>query len=553
MSAISHFTQSNVLVIDDIASMRSQIVSNLSLLGFSNLWSVGSCEKALRQIAAKRFDLILCDYHLGEITSGQEFLEFLRAKNVIPLSTLFVMISARRSYEDVMRVAECAPDDYLVKPFTGAQLSARLAKLIEKRNRFSAVHAAMSKGDWTNVIKHCDPIIDAQDRFSMEATKTKGDALLKADRPDEAESLFRSVLESRPLGWAQLGLARALKAQREIRAAEGVLATLIAEGRKNRAADRMGAYDELADLLQATNRHKEAMTLIQDAMTVSPGSITRTRHLTKLAVREGEMELAEKTARQLINDHKHSQVKESSDYLMAVDVLTTAGHVDEALAAVKEARKSFSDDVDTHTLSVAEATACIAKGDTATATTLLQSLPPGAVSELTPLAAATLGKALYLMGDAENAAKVMRNVVQNNPDNADVIRTVHVAMAAAGQEANSQALVDSSIEEAAEINDEGVRLAYAGKLNEAVSLLSKAAELLPGNTQFVSNAALVIALSLSKGEIDPKLLQSCLKYRQMVATRAPNHPKLSQIDGLLNYIQGTGGTRNEQPNASARR
>lgn len=538
MDAVTRFANSNILVIDDIASMRTQIVSNLSLLGFKNVWSVGSCDKAMAQLAKMRMDLILCDYHLGEVTSGQQFLEHLRSKHLIPPSTLFVMVTARRAYEDVMRAAECAPDDYLVKPFTSAQLNTRLSNLIEKRNRFKSVHSAMQTNDWPAVVRHCDAIIAARDRFAMDATKIKGQALLKSARAGDAETLYRSVLEQRSLGWAKLGLARALKSQTRLPEAEELLETLIAEGRSNSAGDRMQAYDELSDLLQSTERNPEALSLLQNAMKVSPGSLARTRKATTLAAAEGELDFAETAMRQLLADYKNSDLKDAGDYLLAADVLSSNGHADEALATLKEARKSFDDDIDVQVLDIAAATAHIANGDTQLGQQLLEAIPLEAVGALAPNAVAALGKSLYKLGDRTAAEKVMRHLVQNNPDDPEVMRTVHAAMAAAGQQEHISTLVSSSLNEVAEINNEGVRLAYAGNFAEAIDMLTRAADLLPGNVQFLSNAALVIALSLTRGETDPEKIGDCIKYRQLLAARNAHHPKLVQIDTLLLQYKG---------------
>ena len=532
------FSTHKVLVIDDIASMRSQIVSNLTSMGFKDVWSVASCQKALAHIAHIQFDLILCDYHLGEVTSGQQFLEHLRMRDLIPTTTIFVMVTARRAYEEVMRAAEFAPDDYLVKPFTGAQLNARLTKLFEKRYRFTAVHAAIDKSDWELAIALCESIVQTNDRFSMEAIKLKGYALLRARRIQEAELLYRTVLNIRPLGWAKLGLARALRAQNALAAAESVLGELLGDSQHYSASERMNAYDELTEVLEAADRNKEALGIMQQAMALSSGSLARARKMTQLAVDEGDIELAEKTVRKLVADQKHSQLKQSNDYLLASEVLSTAGHPEDALTVVHDVRKAFDDTRDVQTLTVAEATACVAKGDDAVAQKLLQSVPVEGATELPAATAAALGKSLYRLGHNEAADKVMRQLVQNNPDSKEVIRSVHAAMAAVGRQDQAKQLVDSSLEEVAKINDDGVRLAYAGKLDEAVAMLSKAAELLPGNIQFVSNAALVMALALTKTEtVDRNQYEACLKYRKIVATREPNHPKLAQIDGLLKILE----------------
>jgi DNA-binding response OmpR family regulator len=539
MDAIPHFSNSNVLVIDDLASMRSQIVSNLTLLGFKNVASVNSCQRALSQLEHIKFDLILCDYHLGEVTSGQQFLEHLRSKHLIPANTLFVMVTARRAYEDVMRAAEFAPDDYLVKPFTGAQLSTRLAKLFEKRDRFTAVHGAMARSNWTAAIAMCDDILGASDRFAMEANKLKGQSLLQAQRATEAEMLYRAVIAIRPLGWAELGLARALTAQNALTAAESILAQILNSGTKYSASDRMGAYDELVTVLEATDRSGDALAIMQEAMNLSSGSLARTRKLVNLAVGAGDLTLAAKTVRKLVDDNKNSNVKEAGDYLLVADVLTQSGFAEDALNAIHGVKKTFDKAHDLQTLAVAEVGAYAAKGDTATANKLLQSLGLESAVDLPPATAATLGKTLYRMGNDAAADQVMKHLVQNNPDNKAIVRSVHTAMTAVGKQDRAKALVDSSLVEAAEINNEGVRLAYANQLDEAVALLTKAAELLPGNTQCVSNAALVIALALTKADqIDRNQYQACLKYRQIVFSREPKHPKLGQIDGLLKVLEG---------------
>jgi CheY-like chemotaxis protein len=538
MDARSRFEKYNVLVIDDLAAMRSQIVSTLNLLGFKNVWSVNNCQQALAHIHGIKFDLILCDYHLGDVTSGQQFLEHIRSHDLIPTSTLFVMVTARRAYEDVMRVAECAPDDYLVKPFTGSQLDTRISRLFEKRFRLSAVHSALANRDWQLAIKHCDHIISARDRYGIDAMKLKGIALLGAQAYPTAEALYRGVLAQRSLGWARLGLAKVLRATKQMTAAEIEFTTLIAEGTKNAACDRMGAYDELIDILQESDREKEALSIAQDAMTVSPGTLARSRVVTRLAISEGNFDLAEKTVRKLVEENKFSQVKESGDYLMAADVLSATGHPEDALATINNVRKSFDEPTDVHTLTIAEATVQLARGNKNIAEKLIQSLPTEAASKLPAAAAAALGKSLYQLGDEEGANKIMRHLIQNNPGNHDVVRAVQTAMTGAGMQEQAKAFVDASIKEVAEINNEGVRLAYAGQLDEAIQLLTQAADLLPGNLQFLSNAALVIALALTKIGMDSTRLAACLRYRDTLMTRDPNHPKLAQIDGLLQELHG---------------
>jgi DNA-binding response OmpR family regulator len=538
MDARSRFDKYNVLVIDDLASMRSQIVSTLNQLSFRNVWSVNSCQQALTHIHGIKFDLILCDYHLGDVTSGQQFLEHIRSHDLIPTSTLFIMITARRAYEDVMRVAECAPDEYLVKPFTGAQLDARISRQFERRQRLDVVHNALANQDWQLAIKHCDQIISARDQYAVDAMKLKGMALHGAQDYIAAETLYRGVLATRSLGWARFGLGKVLKATQRLTAAEIEFTTLIAEGAKNAASDRMGAYDELIDMLQNNHRETEALSIAEDAMTVSPGTLARARVITRLAVSEGDLALAEQTVRKLVEENKYSQVKEACDYLMAADVLVATGHPDDALDTINNVRKSFDEPSDLQTLAIAEVTVQLAKGNINIAEKIIQSIPIDDASNLPPAAAAMLGKSLYQLGEQDDADKIMRHLIQNNPDNQNIVRAVQSAMSSAGMQEEGELLVEASINEVAEINNEGVTLAYAGRLDEAIELLTRAADMRPGNLQFVSNAAVVIALSLTQDGMDNQRLSTCMRYRDALIARDPNHPKLVQINSLMQELHG---------------
>ena len=45
---------------------------------------------------------------------------------MIKSATIFMMVTAERSYEKVVSAVELAPDDYLIKPFSGEVLRTRL-------------------------------------------------------------------------------------------------------------------------------------------------------------------------------------------------------------------------------------------------------------------------------------------------------------------------------------------------------------------------------------------------------------------------------------------
>ncbi|MEI7842485.1 MAG: response regulator [Gallionellaceae bacterium] len=210
MTFNSNITEKWVLVIDDMEGMRSQLRMSLTASGFAKLHLVGSIKDALERMSANKYDVILCDYSLGDSTDGQQFLEYLRTNDLIKRNTLFIMITAEQAYEKVVAASECAPDDYLLKPFTAAQFDARLEKLLEKQAYFEVIDKATDSKNWARVVTECDKKLPAKDRYFIELCKIKGSALMRDNRAEDAANLYKEVLAIRPVGWARLGLAREL-------------------------------------------------------------------------------------------------------------------------------------------------------------------------------------------------------------------------------------------------------------------------------------------------------------------------------------------------------
>ena len=63
------------LVIDDFADMRSMLRSMLVAYGVTNIEMVGNGKDAIKMLAKKTYDVVLCDYNLGEGKDGQQVLE----------------------------------------------------------------------------------------------------------------------------------------------------------------------------------------------------------------------------------------------------------------------------------------------------------------------------------------------------------------------------------------------------------------------------------------------------------------------------------------------
>ena len=112
------YHKKRVLIIEDLAEMRSSMKSMLSTLGVQEIETVNNGEEALAKLARKTYHIIFSDYELGRGKDGQQILEEIRYSALIPASTVYIMVTAAQTVEMVMGALECEPDGYIAKPVT---------------------------------------------------------------------------------------------------------------------------------------------------------------------------------------------------------------------------------------------------------------------------------------------------------------------------------------------------------------------------------------------------------------------------------------------------
>jgi tetratricopeptide (TPR) repeat protein len=301
----------------------------------------------------------------------------------------------------------------------------------------------------------------------------------------------------------------------------------------------MATYDFLGKLMAESGDKKGALDVLQQARQIAPGTMSRIRELSSLAVTTGQPELAEKIMRETLIKHKHSPVRQANDYAVLSRALIDQGKTQEALTVVKDAKKTFSDSHSNVLLAVMESTVHHAAGNEELAQAALeQAMTSGELNSLSADALVTMADACFAQGREEDATRLLHQAVQNNHEDASIKNKVHAAMMAAGKDASeASALIEASAGELIRLNNDGVRKAQAGQLAEAIDLLCEAADRLPNNLQILGNAALVIALDLVRNGKTSVKLNQCLAYRESLMKKSPNHPKLEQIDSMLKQLK----------------
>lgn len=113
-----------ILLLEDDVETASAIERGLGLQAHE-VRVATTTRNALQLVDEQAFDVAVLDIRLPD-GSGYEVLEKLRAGHP---STQILMLTARGSVEDRVEGLDRGADDYLVKPFSFAELSARLRAL----------------------------------------------------------------------------------------------------------------------------------------------------------------------------------------------------------------------------------------------------------------------------------------------------------------------------------------------------------------------------------------------------------------------------------------
>src|SRR5690625_7108615 len=88
--AYADYSKLKVLIVDDFDNFRMAVSKMLQEYGARDVDTVSNGRQALQLCSENRYDLILCDYNLGTGKNGQQVLEELRHRRLLPPQCLFV-------------------------------------------------------------------------------------------------------------------------------------------------------------------------------------------------------------------------------------------------------------------------------------------------------------------------------------------------------------------------------------------------------------------------------------------------------------------------------
>lgn len=184
-----------ILVVDD----EIAIVKGISKILESNDMEVDSAYdggEALRMIKDNEYDAVVLDVMLP-VLDGFEVCRLVRAFSEVPI----IMVTARQEEDDTVTGLDCGADDYMVKPYKGRELAARI-KAIIRRKSLSGKSASVNN---ERVFTSGDLRIDMDSRkFTIKGTTveltSKEFDLIFFFGGEQGQSVFKGKTIKRHLG-----------------------------------------------------------------------------------------------------------------------------------------------------------------------------------------------------------------------------------------------------------------------------------------------------------------------------------------------------------------
>ena len=117
-----------IMVVEDDAPVRRLITASLSAEDYTVV-AAGTAAEAVQLAATQNPDIILLDLGLPDL-DGVEVIRRVRSWSNVPI----IVISARSEDPDKIDALDAGADDYLTKPFSVAELLARLRVTLRRLN-----------------------------------------------------------------------------------------------------------------------------------------------------------------------------------------------------------------------------------------------------------------------------------------------------------------------------------------------------------------------------------------------------------------------------------
>jgi len=526
------------LVIDDFDSFRMTVVKMLEEFGCKHVDSMMTGAQAIKACRAKSYDLVLCDYNLGPGQNGQQILEELRVKGLLKPAALFFIVSAESSKSIVLAAYDNEPSAYLTKPITAKSLKQRLDRQLRQREEMMPLYQAIEDDDLQAAIAEGTSMVRRGVRSAPACQKLLGNLLLESNQLEEAEAIFKQVLEVRPLEWAQVGMARVKKARGDLATADSWLQKIIAD-----SPFCMQAYDELIDSYQRQGKTQEEQEVLEAAVDISPMSILRQTSLAKAASSNNDLAVAAKSYSRSVRLGQHSvhddlenhlQLGRTTAALFSEDEQLASDISREALRALESASKRFElTTAQKHQTTLLESQMYAYRGDKRRASDMLMELQSTLKedgSELDLEVQLDLVGTLQALDLKDKAEQQLGALIEEYKDDQQALQKIDSLM--------DEPLSELNRRRVSKINGEGIAHYQAKRYQDAVVCFKRAKQLFPRNLGVHLNLVQTLVSEMTEfGRTEASLELCADSMKRFEATMNVNHKQFKRYRQLQEMVR----------------
>ena len=124
-------TELNILVVDDVQSLRVQLREMLKAMGVKHVTVAANGEEAKQAIELEKYHLIVADWCMKPM-DGLDFLKYIREHSLMS-NVPFIMLTGENTKERVFKAISEGVDGYIMKPVTPVQLQKAVFDLLLKK------------------------------------------------------------------------------------------------------------------------------------------------------------------------------------------------------------------------------------------------------------------------------------------------------------------------------------------------------------------------------------------------------------------------------------
>lgn len=530
------YSKLSVLIVDDFNSFRLALGKMLYEFGFRDIDSAASGVEAFNHCKKLNYDLILCDYNLGAGKNGQQLLEDLRQHKLLKKQDIFILLSAETSRNVVMSANDYLPDAYLTKPITNKTIEQRLKRLLNRRREMLPILSLLQAGKIEAAIEPLKKKIADNSRYSMDCQKLLAELYLGLSQFAEAEKIYRSVLEMRPLNWAQVGLSQVRLASGDPQTAVKWLRDIIKAN-----PSYMKAYDVLTQALTEIEDPEGVQDNLQKAVEISPLSLGRQTQLAETALANGDVEVAAKAYRKVIKHGANSRHDVPENYVNYGKSVAQYfdKDIDQAEVYTKDVLSLFGKIDDKFDLPGGE----VLKTKLLSSQLLSMKGEPQKAGELLETLSGTIDE--DDLNDIDLEIELVRTYLSNRREN-DAQRLIDKMIIHYSDDQQSLEKIDPLLSEPvsqngkillAQINKNGISAYQSGEFTRSINHFSKAEKKFPRYVGIKLNLAQALIGKIKTDNGEEVDINRCLAIfdvvKRLVKHDQPHHKRFLQLQEML--------------------